>query len=58
MFKFPNPREYYIAYIPVHIDWGMVLALNLGVFLLCFIMLILPSYIITKINPVKAIKFE
>jgi lipoprotein-releasing system permease protein len=36
----------------------MVLALNLGVFLLCFIMLILPSYIITKINPVKAIKFE
>ena len=58
MFKFPNPREYYIAYIPVHIDWEMVFSLNLGVFLLCFLMLLLPSFIITRISPVNAIKFE
>jgi lipoprotein-releasing system permease protein len=58
LFKFPNPREYYIEYIPVHIDLFTVVILNLGVFLLCSAMLLLPSYIITRISPVRAIKFE
>lgn len=58
LFKFPNPEEYYIEYIPVHIDISTVLLLNLGVMLLCLLMLLVPSYIITKITPVRAIKFE
>jgi len=56
--KFPNPEEYYIAYIPVHLDAVTVLVLNAGIMLLCLIMLLVPSYIITKITPVKAIRFE
>ncbi|UJH66654.1 ABC transporter permease [Allomuricauda sp. SCSIO 65647] len=56
--KFPNPEEYYIDYIPVHISVTTVLLLNLGVMLLCLLMLLLPSYAITKITPVRAIKFE
>lgn len=58
LFKFPNPKEYYIEYIPVSIDLSSIVALNLGVWLLCMLMLIVPSYIITKITPVKAIRFE
>jgi len=58
LFKFPNPQEYYIDYIPVYIDVPTVLALNAGVLVLCVLMLLVPSYIITKITPVKAIKFE
>ncbi len=58
MFKFPNPQEYYIDYIPVHLDVVTVLTLNIGVLFLCLLMLLIPSYIITKISPVKAIKFE
>ncbi|MEM8845792.1 MAG: FtsX-like permease family protein [Bacteroidota bacterium] len=58
IFKFPNPEEYYIEYIPVFIDVPTVLLLNLGVMLLCLLMLLVPSYIITKISPIKAMKFE
>ncbi len=58
LLKFPNPKEYYIEYIPVHIDYATVLFLNIGVLVLCLLMLLVPSYIITKINPVKAIRFE
>nr|WP_299338884.1 FtsX-like permease family protein [Allomuricauda sp.] len=58
VFKFPNPEEYYIDYIPVYIDVPTVVMLNLGVMLLCLLMLLIPSYIITKISPVKAMKFE
>ncbi len=58
VFTFPNPEEYYIDYIPVFIDLPTVLVLNAGVLLLCVLMLLLPSHIITRISPVKAIKFE
>ena len=58
MFKFPNPKEYYIEYIPVEIDLMTILLLNVGVLLLCLLMLLIPSFIITRISPVKAIRFE
>ena len=58
IFKFPNPQEYYIEYIPVYMNPIHVISLNVGVFILCSLMLLVPSYIINKISPVKAIKFE
>ncbi|PIE99956.1 MAG: transmembrane permease [Maribacter sp.] len=58
LLKFPNPQEYYMEYIPVHIDAVTVVLLNIGVLVLCLLMLLVPSYIITRISPVKAIKFE
>ncbi|WP_425236021.1 ABC transporter permease [Ulvibacterium sp.] len=58
IFKFPNPEEYYIEYIPVSIDLPTILILNVGVLILCLLMLLLPSYAITRITPVKAIQFE
>ncbi len=57
-FKFPNPKEYYIEHIPVHMDIMTVVSLNVGVMVLCLLMLLVPSYIITKITPIKAIRFE
>lgn len=57
IFTFPNPEEYYMTYIPVYIDMSTIVLLNLGVMLLCLLMLLLPSYTIAKISPVKAIKF-
>ena len=56
--KFPNPEDYYMVYVPVYIDFSMVLLLNVGVLLLCMLMLLVPSYAISRIVPVKAIKFE
>lgn len=53
-----NPTNYYVNSAPVYITLEHVLLLNLGTLLLCVIMLWLPSYIITKIAPVKAIKFQ
>lgn len=55
---FPNPEEYYIKYIPVQIEFSTILFLNLGVMVLCLLMLLIPSYAVAKISPVKAIKFD
>jgi len=53
-----NPDTYYVSEAPVYLDLGYILLLNGGTFILCLFMLLLPSYIIAKISPVKAIRFE
>ena len=56
--KFPNPKEYYIRYVPVEFDVTSILLLNIGVLIICSLMLLIPSYTVSKISPVKAIKFD
>lgn len=53
-----HPDTYYVTEAPIYLEVGYVVLLNLGVLLLCLLMLLLPSYLITKISPVKAIRFE
>ncbi len=53
-----DPSVYYVTEVPVYINFGYIIALNIGTFILCLIMLLVPSYVITKITPVKAIRFE
>ena len=53
------PMEvYYVKSVPVYINIGYILALNAGTLVLCLVMLLVPSYLISKIAPVKAIRFE
>jgi lipoprotein-releasing system permease protein len=56
--KFPNPQQYYCDIIPVDINVWSILLLNLGTIFICLLVLLVPSYLITKISPVKAIKFS
>ncbi|MUP41404.1 ABC transporter permease [Christiangramia aestuarii] len=53
-----DPRTYYVTEVPIYLNWDYVLAVNLGTLILCMLMLLIPSVIISKISPVKAIKFE
>ncbi len=53
-----NAETYYVSTAPVYLDIGHILAINLGTFILCLLMLLVPSYIISKISPVKAIRFD
>ena len=53
-----NPDVYYVTHAPVYISLDYVIALNIGTFIVCLVMLLVPSYVITKISPVKAMRFE
>ena len=53
-----NPENYYVNVAPVYINWLYILLLNLGTIAICLTVLLIPSWIITKISPVKAIRFE
>ncbi|WP_296381022.1 FtsX-like permease family protein [Winogradskyella sp.] len=53
-----NPDTYYVSEAPVYINWNYILLLNVGTFFACLLMLLIPSIIISKISPVKAIRFD
>ena len=53
------PQEnYYLNVVPMHFPIKEILLLNLISFIICFTALVLPSYLTTKISPVKAINSE
>ena len=53
-----NPESYYVNEAPVDINIVFILGLNLGTILVCLIVLLIPSYLITKISPSKSIRFK
>jgi lipoprotein-releasing system permease protein len=53
-----DQQSYYISYIPINISLLHILLLNAGTLLVCVAMMILPTLIITKITPLKALKFN
>lgn len=53
-----DPANYYVSQAPVYFNLWYILLLNLGTIVTCFLVLLIPSYIITKISPVKAIRFD
>lgn len=53
-----NPENYYVNVAPVNINFWSILTLNIGTIIVCLLVLLIPSFIITKISPIKAIKFN
>lgn len=53
------PQEsYYVSVVPINFSYLHFLTLNGGTLFICVLMLLLPTMIITKISPVKAIAFS
>lgn len=53
-----DPKTYYVEVVPVLIDVPLLLLLNLFTLLVSVLMLVGPSLLISRIKPVKAIRFE
>lgn len=53
------PQEhYYVSVVPILIKWQHILILNVCTLLVCVAALILPSLLVTRITPVRAIRFD
>jgi len=53
-----DPASYYVSYVPIHLNFYHVLLLNAGSMVFISLVLILPTLIIARIKPAKAIKFN
>ncbi len=53
------PQEsYYMPVVPIYLNGLNILLLNIFTLVICYLMLILPSFIVTRISPIKAIRFS
>ena len=53
-----NPENYYLSVVPVDLNIFYILGISFGILLVSAIALVLPSYLISKISPVKALKYN
>lgn len=53
-----NQEDYFITTVPVAWVWGRFLMVNVGVVVICTLAMYLPSILVQRITPVKAIRFE
>ena len=53
-----DEQSYYVSVAPVLINPLYVISINAGTLIVCLITLIIPSYLVSRISPVQAIRFE
>ena len=53
-----DPDAYYLNYVPVEINWWYILALNVGVFVVSWLMVLAPSHMVSTISPSQSIRYE
>lgn len=53
-----DPDSYYIDFVPMEISWGAIIALNIGVLLISYIVLILPARFVGSVSPARVLSTE
>lgn len=53
-----DPENYYMSFVPISWDWTVIIILNIITFITVTLVLLIPTIIIARINPIKAINFD
>ncbi|AYL96989.1 ABC transporter permease [Mucilaginibacter celer] len=53
-----DQASYYMKFVPVEFNAFDIIALNLGTMMVCLLVLMIPSSLVSRISPVKAIQFK
>jgi lipoprotein-releasing system permease protein len=53
-----NPRDYYMSFVPIGWNWEAVVMLNIFTLIVVSLVLLLPTMAISRINPIRAIRFD
>jgi lipoprotein-releasing system permease protein len=53
-----DQASYYVKFVPVQPQIYDILLLNAGTLIICLLVMLIPSMLITRISPLKAISFK
>lgn len=53
-----DPVNYFVSFVPVHIDVLLILAADLAAYLVIMLLLLLPSLFISKVDPAKTVSMN
>lgn len=53
-----DQASYYMNFVPIQFNWEDLMLVNIGTLSICMVAMIVPSMLVAKITPVKAIRFK
>jgi lipoprotein-releasing system permease protein len=53
-----DAESYYMTFVPIQLKLADVILLNIGTMVICLLVLIIPSMLVSRISPVKAIQYK
>ena len=53
-----DPVNYYMEYVPIKWEWSGIIGLNILTFTIVTLVLIIPTLLISRIDPIKSIRFD
>lgn len=53
-----NPENYFVSFVPIHMDWGLMLSADVISFAAIMLLLLLPSMFISRIEPARTMRVE
>jgi lipoprotein-releasing system permease protein len=51
-----NPENYFVSYVPVHLDMGAVLIADVAAFVVIMLLLLIPSLFISRVDPAQTVR--
>ena len=53
-----DPENYYMSHVPIEWDWIGIAGMNILLFIVVSFVLLVPTYIISRISPIRSIRFD
>lgn len=53
-----DPANYFVSFVPVHLDMGLVLAADAGAFVVIMLLLLIPCLFISKVDPAETVRVK
>ncbi|GMQ29925.1 ABC transporter permease [Algoriphagus confluentis] len=53
-----DPTNYYMSYVPIDWNWPVFILLNIGIAILTALVLWIPVLVISRVDPIKSIRFD
>ena len=53
-----DPATYYVAAVPILFSWPLILVLNVTTLVITVLVMIIPSYLVTRVHPAQVMRFE
>ena len=51
-----NPENYFVSFVPVNINWGLVLAADVLSFVIIMVSLLIPCIFISRVDPAETVR--
>ena len=53
-----DPATYYVDVVPITLSWPLILLLNVATLIITVLVLIIPTFLVSRIEPARVMRFE